>query len=324
MDLSGMWSSNAHYGMTRAESKKLYKHATEKLGIKMLPLESYTWWNTPSVEELRGQHQEQMERVTTTPSGQSMTATGVPLHVKNMRMQQNAQDLAIETRDHVIMTHLSEIDMAINKTMKNAIEESSLRAGQNAPAFIQDIANQLTEEVGQITEKVLEKVEANLKMYKSQEHQNQQQPQSNTTRELTSTSPDTWLYKYKVGGKEKTYCVPENYDFPLTLGLRRGFGLWLNGAPLFESDVTVNGQKITKKTPVMPYHMFGRKNFKLPRALAKKFGASWKVFKVMTEGVQLDPNKQYFFKEQDQLFYQGLKKIEDKAEYAFQQPGHME
>ena len=62
---------------------------------------------------------------------------------------------------------------------------------------------------------------------------------------------------------------------------------------------------------------------RLPRALAKKFGVSWKVMKVMTEGVQLDPNRQYSGKEQDQLFTQGLEKIKDKAEYTFQQKGHM-
>ena len=327
MDLSGRWSDNAHYGMTRDETKKLYKHATEVLGIKMHPLESLEWWNTPTIEEQQEQLQQQMERVTTTPSRQMMTATGVPLHVKNMRMQQNmsmqqnmmmqqnAKDLALEM-----------IDKAIDKVTNKAIEKLSVKAGKVTP--IKDILNPLKEdyrkEIRQTIENEIPAKPENPKIYKSQENQKQQQPQSNTTRELNSTSPDTWVYKYKVGGKENFYCVPENFEFPHKLDLKGGFGLWLNGDPSFESVITVNNQEIRKKTPIMPYRMLrGTPGAKLPRALAKKFGASWKVMEVMTEGVCLDPNRQYLGKELDQLYRQGLKKIEDKAEYTFQQQGHM-
>jgi hypothetical protein len=243
--------------------------------------------------------------VTIKPS-RKMKATGVPPHVKQLKILSVLID-----QTQSILKALSNLLPQMRESIAEAIENASINGGHVTPKYLQSLIAQVTAKIDGLDRRFCD-VEGLIR-----EGVQIQQPQGTSATVFDSNTPDQWRYCYEG----RFYSVPRGFELPMRLKLRAAFGLWINGDPSRKSYQKLPGKSevILTATPIKPYRMI--KPTMLPKEVACKFRVSWMpILKLMTSGNNNLPALATG-KALDDLYNQGLGQIMSNAAYIFAKGG---
>jgi hypothetical protein len=250
-----------------------------------------------------------LKRYVTIKPSNKMTATGVPPHVKQLKILR-----ALFEQNQSILTGLSNLVPQMAEKVTEAIENAAITGGNVTPTYLQNLITQVTDKIDGLDRR-FNHVEGLIK----EGVPLLQQPQATSATVFDSSStPGQWRYCY--GGR--FYSVPKGFELPMKLKLRAAFGLWINGDPSRKSYQKLPGssEEVLTATPIKSYRMI--KTAMLPKNVANQFKASWMpILKLMTSVCNNLPALATG-QALDELYKQGLDQVRKNAAYIFAKGGY--
>jgi len=202
--------------------------------------------------------------VTTRASEKIPHATGIPPHVRQLKMLRNLLTVCGNTFEKV-----GNLFEEVKQAAKEAIENAALGSGHITAAH-------LDEKIGEVKQYFDDQVENLTRL-------GILQTQGVTESTAATGNGGTVQTQYTYSYADRTWDVPEGFTLPANTNRRSAWDLWLHGDPNRMS--VVDGKM--KCTPIKPFRLL--KPSRLPKDVATSFKLSWMpIMNEMTNAPSLE------------------------------------